>query len=217
MNSVLKDALRALRKGDGLTLTSLAMLPNVEDAFGTDDYRAIRRAIIGTIASEHDDKGVAALANALAVDTPDGLTLMERRERYIEQHRMSMRTLTNYEEYGATVIAQLLPVPLQPSPPGDAARDLALVEDVVQRAIRDGGLTDHARMKALESLSRLHDVPDESIGERERERVIALMDQMLQLASGVTRARVGDADFAIHQRLTEAGPVTEPRSAGAVS
>lgn len=200
MNSELHDALRVLRKGDGLTLTSLAMHPKVEEVFGTEDFRAIRRAIVAAIASEHDDKGVAALANALGVDTPGGLTLMERRERYIKQHRMSMRTLTNYEEFGIVVIAQMLPVPLHPTPTGELGRDLALVEEVIQRAINRGKLTDHGRTTALEALRRLHHAPDEKIGVRERDRVLELLNQLLQLAAESTRAEVTASESDNQQR-----------------
>lgn len=183
MNSDPREALRHLRKGDGLTLTALAMLPDVEETFGTDDYRAIRRAIVAAISSEHDDKGVAALSNALGVDTPGGLTLMERRERYIKQHRISMRTLTNYEELGAIVVAQMLPASIPLTSTGSLARDLALVEEIVQRSIRTGVMTDFDRTTALEALRRLQAVNDGEITARSRDRVIELMNQMIHLAA----------------------------------
>lgn len=190
-NERVVKALRTLRKGDGLTLSSLAMLPNVAETFGTNDYRAIRRAIYATIAAEHDDKCVAALANALGIDTPSGLNLMERRTRYIKHHQMSMRTLTNYEEFGAILVGQMLPTPIAETSESDVARDLALVEDVIQRSIRRGGLTDLDQATAVEALRRLHEAGDDEVTAREVDRVFNLLWQALHALGEETKAAGG--------------------------
>jgi len=173
--SPLVEALKALRKGDGLSLGSIAMLKNVDAIFGTDDYRAIRQAIVDAIRAEHDDKCVAALANALGVDTHARGNLTDRRERYIAEHKMSMRTLTNYEEFGAVVVAQLIKVPIAGNS-AEVDRLLDIVDDLCRRARDHGGFEPDEQAFVWSTLRLLRQTPDEQIGAAQLIRLVDLIE-----------------------------------------
>lgn len=180
-DSTLVQALKQLRKGDGLTLGSIAMLDDVEAVFGTSDFVAIREAILNAIELERSDKCVAALANAYAIGCSPGTKLTERRERYVAENKLAMRTLTNYEDFGTVVLAQLLQLPISASLT-EVDVLLSVVEDMVHHALsRDTeqeGLFDADQQKAiLGKLRKLHDAEDSSITEAHHVRLKALLDQ----------------------------------------
>jgi len=111
-NSILTrrtEALLSLRKGEGLTLGKLTGVSDRDELFGSDDPFECRSTVIKTIQSE-EELSLLALRNALAID--DGLRgtlLTERRIRFLQDFKVSMRTLTAREEQGAQVAAYLLP------------------------------------------------------------------------------------------------------------
>lgn len=180
-DSILVQALKQLRKGDGLTLGSIAMLYDVERIFGTNDFVAIRHAIVGAIDTERADKCVAALANAYGIDAASGTNLTERRETYVASNKLAMRTLTNYEDFGALVVAQLIQFPIA-STFTEVDVLLSVVEDMVHHALsRDAqhdGLFDRDQLRAiLDKLERLQETEDAMITEAHDARLRALLDQ----------------------------------------
>jgi hypothetical protein len=103
------EALLSLRKGEGLTLAKLITVTDRRNLFGSDDPYESRKTIVDTIASE-DEFALLALANALSLG--EGLQnsmLMNRREAFVREHSVSMRTVTTREIEGAQVAAYLLP------------------------------------------------------------------------------------------------------------
>lgn len=167
--------LKQLRKGAGLTLGSLAAIPDLEQAFGTKDLVAIRRAIVDAISSESDDPCIAALANAYALGQPPGSNLMERRGAYIDKHKMAMRTLTNYEEFGVVVLAQLVDLPVT-SISSEVDLLLSVVEEISDRGLLRGFHSDELA-SVLEKLNGLQDAPDAQIEESHAVRLQRLIDQ----------------------------------------
>jgi hypothetical protein len=171
----LVGTLKHLRKGAGLTLGSLAAVPDLEQVFGTKDLVSIRQAIVNAVRSESDDPCVAALANAYALDRPPGSNLMERRAAYIEQHKMAMRTLTNYEEFGVIVLAQLVHLPVT-STSNEVDLLLSVVEEISNLGLLRG-FQPQELTSVLEKLNGLQDASDTQIDETHAVRLQRLIDQ----------------------------------------
>lgn len=181
-NEPLLQALRALRKGDGLTLGSLAMLDGVADIFGTDSVVAIRAAIREAIESEVGDKCVDALANALAMGEHDAPTLMERRELYIKDRHIAMRSLTTYEEFGARVVSQLIEVPL-PAAAGETrvGDRMAIVEEISLKLLDTGHLSRQGYQAVHLALADLAELDDDQVDEPTRRRLRTLVGKVAAL------------------------------------
>lgn len=108
--------LTALRKDEGMTLEKVAALtsedrkkiirgeddPSPEDVFNIIRWTAL---------SMPEDQYSKAIRNALGIGMGMGMgNLTERRMRLLEQMDVSLRTLINYEDTGAELLAMALPL-----------------------------------------------------------------------------------------------------------
>ena len=91
----LRDNLKYIRRGRGLTFTKLAECQYVMEAFGDLPLRVAYEWLAGMVRMLGEDVQAMALQNAIDMPAPD--TLTRRRERIAGIHGLSIDTIELYE------------------------------------------------------------------------------------------------------------------------
>jgi hypothetical protein len=93
----LRDNLKYIRRGRGLTFAKLAECQYVREALGDVPLRVAYERLVGMVRMLGEDVQAVALHNAYAIDMPAPDTLTRRRERFAGIHGLSIDTIELYE------------------------------------------------------------------------------------------------------------------------
>jgi hypothetical protein len=111
----LRDNLKYIRRGRGLTFGKLAECQYVMEALGDVPLGVAYERLAGMVRMLGEDVQAVALHNAYAIDMPAPDTLTRRRERFAGIHGLSIDTIELYErnmidELALTLVHGELPV-----------------------------------------------------------------------------------------------------------